>query len=436
MRQKVFPLPFLYLSFLLLAACTLDTEYFKDYKDVNLIGNRPLSRSGTYTDGTFWWGTGTDPDSDSSTDNDPLMGFQEMTATIPGPLNPEVPSATPVYRLEIKNLIPNGDFTSALDTTLWTESGPRLLPLEIRSSEYTPVPQVSAQDYFRPVTDGNPALWLNVGVNDVVSLDLRPLVTALEAAYGESLTGSFSLRWNFRAYNSLIFNLGEIWSGSGPEIVQPVTVNMNTFGQSGPDAALPVVGTIPSGNNPFPFPIDTASPFTLNFDGRLENPQNIVMDDLRMVYGETTDLVRSPWLELRIPRLEDAALKLLPGKLYKFSIWVKNEAPADLTPLTPNAYPATHLSVKIEYMDSEFTLRTPETRVFPAGSAWDNWTRLDVDLKDANTLQFPADYNPADHGGRPVLKILLSPTDQTNMNTPDAGRLLLAYPSFIFREKF
>ncbi len=81
---------------LLAASCTLDTDYFSEYRDTNLLGNYDFGAAGQ-------WALA------PNTTGNPSDYMRWEDAATPGP-----DGVSPGYRLEIKNLIPNGDFEDTL----------------------------------------------------------------------------------------------------------------------------------------------------------------------------------------------------------------------------------------------------------------------------------------------------------------------------------
>jgi len=391
-----FKLLFPFLILPILTTCTLDTEYFKDYKDLNLIGNMPLG--GAWPDGTPFWQTLTYKE---ALGIDPYMNWEAMTTVSPPA---DAPPGAAVYRLEIKNLIPNGDFTDTITPLPWTTAGTSRAVIE--AATVIPGDPNQDLDYFTPVrpTGADNSLWLTVrNSSDSVSFDLSPYAV-------DTVNQLYLLRLKYRSYSSIAYKFGQDYA-----LDKFIDVSYKMMGLPElKNKTLPVVATIPDSNNlPAPFSFSAGIPHSLTFKGDKVVEQNLAIDDLQMV-----NVTQNTAVSLKVPSINDTQKPLLQGALYTFSIAVKDEEVSALTPLTANAYAAEALTVKIWFIDNSFA----------------NKSRLTFDLADFNTLNFPISYTPG-AGDPPVLQIDISPTEELNLSTLTCGRLLISDPQFIFREK-
>lgn len=363
-----------------LVGCTLDTDYFSEYRGTNILGN---------------W--------DFDTGNwDLEVGPEFMTWEPAG----EAHEGHQAYRLEIKNLIPNGDFE---DEGLTPDSGPS-----------TTVP----------------TNWSRLGGT----------VTFAATHDTVSLTGR-SMRWEAPGGSSLLLDLGAAigaaWQSSNSyrvrfdfaELGATGLVNINlveTFPEELGEFALA------EGNGKWgqtSLQKATVYGFSKKFDqaedlkprslvwGALKGSEatDVAIDNLRVFLDAGQRMVTT-----KLPSLDSGTLTLLPGEkpgMYQLTVWVKDDPSAG----DSNRFVATVVSIKVEATVKSGT-GSPSPGVFerPIGG-WTVWTAL--------TMEFGFDFvsDDDDLAGQPALTINITPMrlGETSEEA-DVGSVLVAHPTLTF----
>lgn len=361
-----------------LAGCTLDTDYFSEYRGTNLLGN---------------WGFDTG-------NWDLEVGTEFMTWEPTG----EAHDGHPAYRLEIKNLIPNGDFE---DESVTPDSGPS-----------TTVP----------------TNWSRLG----------GAVTFAATHDSVSLTGR-SMRWEAPGGSSLLLDLGAAigaaWQPSNSyrvrfdfaELGATGLVNINlveTFPESLGQETLAEVGGRWAQTS-------LQKAVVYGFSKKFDQPETL--ENRFLVWGalkgsEATDMMvdnvrvfldtgnRS--VATSLPSLDSGTLTLLPGEkpgMYRFTLWVKDDATAN------NRFQATKVSISVVAAVKSGS-GTPSPVVFerPSGG-WSTWTALTMDFG----FDFVSDDD--DLEGQPALAINITPMGLgTDAEAADVGSILVAHPTLTF----
>lgn len=401
------------------ASCDLDTTYFDDYAGLNLISDYDFNVTGDWN---------LLSNAVPLTFDDDYMRFEQVGVGAG-------PSGSESYRLEIKNLFPNGDFEVALggfwstantapavgiDTP--TQGGPPFNTAQvIDSTTLINNQRVISTNTLKIVTaDVN-------GVNsDRVTVNLDNINLPFSAA--PLPAGTYELRADYRTYGYLVMHYYRL---DGTYFDQQVVFS-GFRGDSGPlnDVGLDDIGTLPGSNLFLPFNKTTGSHFLHFGYNPAANPTKVpdtnfqvtMLDNVRLV--RTDDDLGSLWLEMTLPDLESASLTLLPG-IYEFRVWVMDEAAADITPLTANRFPSRKIS--LSFTANQGFADYVKTQTFTG--PWASWTQLTLRCEN---VQFSSDGLGTT---QPALRLRISPTDMTTGNGIDAGSLLIARPELFFLER-
>lgn len=381
---------------LTLASCSLNTDYFSDYNNVNLLSNWDFTSS---TAGTPNWALTSDTITTDSTYNPNPTDYMNWTDLGAG-TGPTTNSHA--YRLEIKNLIPNGDFSAPLSS--WSISG---------TGTATEVSSAVAQNNTS-VTLGVPALnWKSSLSTDTLSLNLN-------SALGNSSISSQPL-WRSGQYN-LQMTFIDLFTSTPCQLNFVPTTGITTtwtYPNSGLSNTNYPIQHLNALNSPGASVSNLVSYSGAN-DALVftttNNTQNILFSGLQLV---RSDLPLS--VSTSLPSLTSGTLQLIPGT-YQFIVWVKDDSTAG----TANRFAATGLTIKITAATQPGNNGTFEA-FFP-DTGWSSWTQLTLPL---GTVDF-VDYD-SQHTGSPALTIALSPTNTYN-DSPSlaAGSLWVASPTLQF----
>jgi hypothetical protein len=391
----------------LATSCTLNTDYFKDYRGVNLIGNYDFNS--LKADGvTPQWSLATSTD---------------FMAWTPVPSDPERP--TEAYRLEIKNLIPNGDFQDATKTPDATNA---TLPAGWSTNFFDGTVIASASINFgvtpsstlhNGTIDGSRAMgWAALGAGNQLRLDLK----------GQVPTSA----WQPIGY---LFRADLMNVGSGPSIgmtlydtatngVNPETTNNQ------PNWTVTTAKADNSTDNTSVFSMVrpfllTAAPGDLRWVAF--GPNGTTADDAAIIDNvRLLPRYQSLVVSATLSTLESGVKPLLPGSkpgMYVFTIDVKND---------PNAGAGNHFQPKAftVWFDASVKsgTRNPSVTVAAPVGGWPTWTTL--------TFQLGFDFVNSDSdigaGTNPhALSIGLSPT-VSSTGDYDVGTVLVSRPTLSF----
>ena len=340
-----------------------------EYDGINLIANK-----GFDTDWTI-----------DTTDD--YMLFEEVTDA--GQLAalglPEGVSGESVYRLEIKNVVPDGDFETAavgsLPSADWALSG-------------SAVGEVSSA---LPASGANSLLFDLTLPEDVVSFDF----SALTDSYPDN--AGYLVRFDIITNTPTIFRF-----------YFPSTLDIDLRTADIDDAAVVI-------DFPDDF-VETTSTFTKTGGADLFSitgtAQTGYIDNLRLVRTDESLLLRLslPWFDPDRPTGPNGeALNLVSG-WYQFRVWVKTDPTADTG---INRYASDAISLGT---NSSYSIRTDGEVTFDP-SAW-------IQVGEVFFYQIDAPADPQDP--TPVIELTISPTDILNSNSLDVGSLCLTSPTLHF----
>lgn len=373
---------FLFAMLLLLSTCK-QIDLFPEYRGTNLIENIPLAN---------WV-----PDQATTT---PYMNYEQVTGT--GYEPPSDHTAAEVYRLEIKNLIPNGDF----ETGVSPPPGWTLFPggdtLEVVNSGSG---QISGNTMHFALNDAA----------DRVDYDTRG---ANPVTDGFLKNASYLIRFNYRTNGSLVFEFNDTansidwWKFYGGDNGGTNNITLTNLLEFPPGE---LKGSFPEqtvGDN-----VDYYFSFG-SMDSNNSGPQEGYIDNVRLI---RTDLTYK--LRLDLSYQGDTAEPLISGD-YRFSIYVKDDPSAGSNNrLTSNRVcigitGGGVASVGTTFDESSFSVYRQYYNGLD-GEDWSNWSKVSVDL----VLQIP-------NSSSRVMELSICPTDdsQGSLNM-DVGSILISSPS-------
>lgn len=423
--------PVLFL-FVLLSGCKLNTDYFSEYRGLNLLkdydfddfeadGTTPKWNLATSTDFMTWERIG-----DPADPNNNLSRDQAAATPTAGP-----DGVSPVYRLEIKNLIPNGDFEDGAVTA----EGQTTLPAFWSTATYTgsavATPSgiqfgVSPSPTTRPGSISGRSLgWAGVQAGDQLRLDLYSATTSVRPSAWSA--GKYRFRCELINVSEKAEVAMYLYTLSGLAVSQAVLADREgnwTVTTTKSDDSVDHASIFPSSTmflTNTEFPNDEGR--TLAF-GHKEavGPYAAVIDNVRLVPDDQTLGVQA-----RFPRLDSGAAPLLPGTepgMYVFAVYVRNDPTAG----TLNRFQPADLSVQLKAAVKPNPKATPTYQsaagLRPAGG-WSDWTLLTFKMGfDFVNLNSELD-------GKPALTITLSPTNGSTGDA-DVGSLLVSQPVLTF----
>lgn len=413
-------------SFLLLSACTLDTDYFKDYRGVNLLGNYGLEAVdgsgkakwnlalGSTTPFMTWQRIGDAANSAADNARDSAAG------------TPSVNGADPVYRLEIRNLIPNGDFE---DSAASPEGGTSLSgswTLDAHNGSGLAGSLSLTYSSTTPVTPGSnrAMVWAATQPGDQLRLPLSTLIPAVSPSAWT--VGKYRVR--FEAINK----------STGTEI--GVKLLGDTAGNSTGDIAknketwsIKTLNDDSTVNNTDSFPLsenfalvdasDVAAVRILAIGALSANQgtQAAILDNIRLLPDDLQNLA----VKAQLGSLLSGVKPLLPGQkagMYVFTIDVKDDPTAG----TLNRFHPTVITFRLQasVKSGQRDLKTKFVR--PSGG-WSGWTTL--------TYSFGFDFVNSDSdldASVGALTISLSPTVNFEGGEVDVGSILLSRPTLTY----
>jgi len=367
---------FLFLA-LILGGCSISAD-FSDIQGVNLITSRDLDDIDTVTLLPLW---------QREIADNTYMIFDDITVGYSGPTAGLPDAAAPIFRMEIPNLVTNGDFEGGLAG--WTANGS------------------ASMSTAAGIIDGNCLQFQHSSSNlDYLELNLAGL-PAVDALY--------SIRFDLKMSIAMENMLFEYDNGTATTVVWTPDLSEFTTAEI---ISFPVgdVGSIPA------FTSAAGGVFHIGLPSQSNSGQQGYLDNLRI-----TRIDQSNTVYLEVPYSDAVRPDLLSGGIYTFSIYVKQEEPADVTPATER-YPAESLTLGINPPPSAAYPANPSysgRTVDISGVTDSTWVKVSVSESWSQKVQVDA---PAD-GTDPVLILTMTPTDSNGNGTNIAGSLLVSTPS-------
>ena len=361
LHVKKLALGLVLLPLFLLFSCNT-SDLFEEYRGVNLISSYAFDSAGWTKDRSESY----------------YMNFESVTAAEAGTTS-GLPDGAAIYRLEIPNLMPDGDFETTTAGSL-------------------------------------PAGWSDTGGTNQV---------AATGIYGQSLAYDID---NTQRLNFTLSTVADSFSANGYYLIrfllnQPAAVFDYHDGTSSSFLAKPWKLAGLSGVTAFPTTEDdpeilaqTGGTFSINDIAQTESiVQSGKLDNFRVVRTDISNTV-----SLNVPYQETDRLDLLPGT-YRFSVYIKQEPASNISPTVKNRFPATGITLQIEGTPDYISNGYAYAVHYPTdeGVDWSSWTQISVDIHGLNPSSQP------DVG----IDVSITPND---INDKDVGSILIASPSLEF----
>jgi hypothetical protein len=306
------------------------------------------------------------------------------------------PAAAPtaaVWRLEIRNQLPNGDFEASppgfppAGWMLLNNSGSAVLDV-VDTGAYAITNRTMTFDLRNRV--------------DRLDLDLRNAVTGLLDTLPANNTYivRFDYRINFNQAVVFEFNNGiapqssDTWNGYG---------NLSTVRSFPPVDTFPIVTV---GTNP-------AYYYSVgSLDTTKGRPQHGAIDNVRVIRTSQTYFAR-----MTVPSTDPGLADELIAGPYRFSLWVEKDPVA-----APNRFPASNVEVLLQrtFKDGGGAVIASNTAIMSVALSGTGWQMVSVDLGGAERLD----------AATVEMEIAVSPTDETHgANGMDCGSILISAPT-------
>ncbi len=390
------------LGVLTVSGCRQITDFFSEYRGVNLIAGADFSHE-------EWELVGRQVGADALTNLDSYIAVSEVSGAAASTEDaPAGAEAASIRRIEILNLLPDGDFDSG-DTSAWdpVPLGPTPPSTSIESSgsyaingnslRYT---TGSGESYLRRRIDGTSGLADAVsGVLPGRSYTLRfDLITTVNTVFGHNNgTDTDYKTWVLptASQEATLYDFGEIASPA------------------------PALELLSSGNQYFSINVPNAEDRNFH-DGSIDNVR-ITRDDI------------APALRAAIPVADNqyGDLPFVNGE-YSFTVYVRTDPThtnetADASDNVPNRFPARQVTLRMGVIREESArVNSMEVSVHTdpqeAEDNWQSWTAVSVQ----GFLQ----VDDADLSGEPLSILLsVSPNDTIGAFSAAPGSLLIAEPT-------
>ena len=332
------------------------------------------------------------------------LNFEPVTAEEAGTTQ-GLPSGAEIYRLEIPNLVPNGDFE---------ETNPGEAPAGWVLSE-------STNNINQVIDSGNYLINNNTLRFDIdnsktnrIDYNLRSDTTGLLDGFIEE--SSYLVRFDIRSTSETIFEYNNnsktftLWSFEKGE-----DLSVRVFPLEIMDSQF----TAQSGQAHF-FSIGT-------FEKHEQKPQEGYIDNFRITRTDINQYIR---LSVPVTDSEGNRLELLDG-IYRFSVYIKEDPTHTKASATaPNRFPANGVSLLMSVKSGDTVLKTTVPEVFSPddeGADWSVWSQISMtafiqfDLPGAGTIE------------EQMLELAITPTDTSAGGAgKDVGSILIAAPSLEF----
>ena len=404
------------ISFLLIVAgCKLNTDYFSEYRGKNLLANYGFSATNTGPPVTNKWNLLSDATLTAAgvgyqtTD---YMTWEKISNTANSDYSSDLTAGTPTtgldgspsYRLEIKNLLPDGDFEAVGDTG--TSFAQSFWSANVAADATFNATTGTDSNGVPTTISHNTLLFGSVSPGDILTLNVSNAVSTMAAR-----TGNYRFHMDF--YNA------------SANVSVPIALTNPSADWSQTVAAAST--TLYSVSEEF---APSGSPSIAI--GSASNQNTLVyIDNVRIVYTSI-----DPSVYMALPTLESGGLTLLPGTKsgdYVFTFYVRDDPTADETAayhVGNRLYPS-GVTVRFNAAQQPGS-QTPSPVFIARDSTWaTGWKKITV---SAGFNFVESDSQIAAAGKTNALEIYLSPTEtnSTSSGGPDAGSLLIAQPSLVF----
>jgi hypothetical protein len=396
-------------TLLFVAGCSLNTDYFSDYRGKNILGNSGFAVAGK------WALTANTNTSDPAYNPTPANFMNWAAASDLGAQGLTTgPDGSAAYRLEIMNLIPDGDFEAGGDTgtgfaeSFWAynqSSGPGSTDIAWNTT--------GVDGNSVPMSINNNTLAFgNLSNIDQLTLTLSNAVSAALWARG----GSYQFRFDF--YN------GSALATLPLTFTTPTsTANWNQVNLA---QGFSSVTTQYHASEFFTVGASPTGTYTVTINNTSNNFLGY-FDNVRMMNAAI-----DPTVLLSFSSLSSGTAQLLPGTkagAYTMSVYVHDDPTAvqGAANHSPNRFNPSGLTITVTAAVKSGT--GTYQQFFPRPSTgWTSWTQL--------TMNMGFDFVDTDSqlGGSPALTVKLSPTNTVDESTNgrDVGSILVAEPVLLY----
>jgi len=375
-------------------SCTLNTDYFSEYRGKNLLSNYGFD-DGTNAKWALEEPDGSMTSSASITSANFMNWVAASTDTTLAPADQLGPDGTsPSYRLEIKNLVPDGDFQAensgqtSLGTN-WTKTGGAV--------DFNTTFSVSGNS--ETMTD-QALRWTAASQTDTLNLDLKAAVGTWPAYSTYRFRADYMNLQNDSVYfKFVVAGTTADWSPSGTATTYLTLWSLSKEFQ------------VTSG--------DASSSRSFQVSDGLHQP-DILLDNVKLVPD-----INTLWVKTSLPLLSSGSATLLPGSkagMYVFTVQVKDDP--TVGPINGlNRFNPSAVTVRLVANVKSGTGSSVTVFQRPVGG-WPTWTTL--------TVNTGFDFVTENSASKAALTVEISPTDMQTAAGVDAGSVLVAQPSLTF----
>ena len=403
---------------LLVMACNLDPS-FDEYDDEDFLSQT------TWSD----WALMPDYSFESGTSAGDYMDFSQVSGE-------SGPNGGEVYRLEIKNLLQNGDFSNGTSTLPW-----KYYDAYAPAIPTTTIPNTNIMEIVTSSGDNKADFSLSSDGDTIEErLLINPysdFISSKTYVGGKIYLFSFNYELNSSTDKlSLYFfknwNYSDNTLPSGSYITQELT--------NFPSSTIPITDPENPENITPNYFTSSSTGFENDYLGFAKAETQLgKFDDFRIIRSPEGDFDLRLRLKMDIDHRSD--LELISG-YYRFSVWVKQ---ADLTGLS-NKFPADRIELGIRGYDEDNQLNVDDVKVFyktqaladefatSTGTFSGDWSSgwVQLVLESENLVQLP------NVSTDPVFELSISPSNpggsDSSWNRLSPGTILIAEPSLEYSE--
>lgn len=352
---------------------------FLEYTDVNLIPSRDFDAVDPETALPVW---------QREIADSTYMIFEEITAAEAGTVSGLPDPAAPVFRLEIPNLIDNGDFEADPAGTGWSTSGGATL---------TWVPNTD------PKAIAGRSLYFSHSSNTLDYLEMNLSALTPDALYSIRFDLGLTIKMETMLFQYDNGTSNPVkWS---PALSEYSITDIIAFPVAN-NSSIPAFSSAAGGSFLIGWPNNNSGQ-----QGYFDNLRITRIDQSNMIYAE-------------IPYQETGRPALLSGGTYTFSVYVKREDPSQVTPVRVNHYHAEGLTMGI----NDTTGLLSGISVDINGVTDSQWTEVSVSYNQTQRVQIYLPDDPTD----PVIQLSLVPSKWCENGQNTAGSILISSPSLIW----
>jgi hypothetical protein len=379
---------------LMLAGCPQGPGPYEDYVGVNLIEDQAVFGFGV----PGRW----------TTDAAPVYMDFSLEALEAPPAGAPVGAA--VYRLEIKNLMPNGDFEATVPPAVpagWGSVGGAVLD--------------SLEDPTAGYIDGVTMHLACADGTEAIDFDIRAA-----AADGFLQDNTYLAQFDYRTNkNRVVFEYNNLPNLPLPEGFYTWSANGDVGNTFDGRYEFPPVDIVPTVTVGSPIP-DEHHYYFNSLLTSVAHRIEVYVDNFRVIRTNQSYFVRMP-----IADLETTPPELVAGT-YRFSIWLKRDPYVTPDPLYLNRFPSSAVEL---WLRRTYQTIAGETSTLTAQKAFRDGD--DIDLSDGQWHKVHVDlpgHEWQTEGATVSMEVGISPTDETlGAGSMDSGSILIAAPSLEMR---